>query len=329
MSEQEWVDRDFYADLGVSKQASADEVKRAYRKLARENHPDANPGDSRAEDTFKRVSEAYSVLSDSDKRRQYDQVRQMAGSGAGARSGFGGPRPGGGSAGFDLGDLFGFSSSGGGMGTADAEGLFERLFGGAQSTGRRAAKGADVEAELELDFRTAARGGQLPLEMADEAGARTLQVRVPAGVGDGQRIRLAGRGRPGAGGGPPGDLYIRVRVAPDPVFERSGNDLVVHLPVTFPEAALGATVTAPTLEGSVSLRVPAGSPSGRALRVRGRGMPTRGGTGDLLVTLQITVPEELGDDARRAVESYAAATGGHDPRAELNGRDDAAKRQGR
>jgi len=319
MSEQEWVDRDFYADLGVSKQATADDVKRAYRKLARENHPDANPGDSRAEDTFKRVSEAYSVLSDPEKRRQYDQVRQMAGSGARPRgNGFAGQRPGG--AGFDLGDLFGFSSSG--MGRGDAESLFERLFNN-QAGGRRAARGQDVEAELELAFRTAARGGQLPLELSDEAGARTLHVRVPAGVSDGQRIRLSGRGQPGPGGGPAGDLYIRVRVLPDPVFERSGDDLVVTLPVTFPEAALGATVTAPTLDGSVSLRVPPGSPSGRSLRVRGRGLPGRRGTGDLLVTLQITVPDEFGPAAQEAVRSFAEATSDHDPRGELTSRHEA------
>lgn len=327
MSEQEWIDRDFYADLGVSKQASADDVKRAYRKLARKNHPDANPGDSKAEDTFKRVSEAYSVLSDPEKRRQYDQVRQLAGNGARGRAGAGGQRPGGGAGGFDLGDLFGFSASGGGMGMGDAESLFERLFNNQAGGGRRVAKGQDVEAELELGFRTAAHGGQVPLKLTDEGGARTLQVRVPAGVSDGQRIRLSGRGRPGPGGGPPGDLYIRVKVLPDPVFERSGDDLVVQLPVTFPEAALGATVTAPTLDGSVSLRVPAGSPSGRVLRVRGRGLPGKRGNGDLLVTLQITVPDELGPAAQEAIRSYAEATSDHDPRAELSRRDESAEAQ--
>lgn len=332
MSEQEWVDRDFYADLGVSSQASADEIKKAYRTLARENHPDAKPDDAHAEETFKRVSEAYSVLSDADKRKQYDQIRQMASAGPSAgsrqRSGPTGFASGGdgatGTAGLNLGDLFGFSPSGG-MGTADAESLFDSLFGHTAGGRTGPTRGPDVEADMQLDLRTAARGGQLPLQMTDDVGTRTLQVRVPTGVSDGQRIRLHGRGQPGTGGGPAGDLYIRVHIAEDPVFERSGTNLLVHLPVTFPEAALGATVTAPTLEGSVSLRVPPNSSSGRTLRVRGRGLPTRGGNGDLLVTLQITMPDHLNTEARKAVEAYAQATDDHDPRAELSQRNNHAQ----
>ncbi|MGH3694530.1 MAG: molecular chaperone DnaJ [Pseudonocardiaceae bacterium] len=382
MSPRDWIDKDFYAELGVSATASADEIKRAYRKLARELHPDANPGNTRAEERFKSVSEAYGVLSDSDKRKQYDEARSLFSGGFRPGSaGFGAP------GGFDLGDLFGTATSR----TGESGGLGD-LLGGllgnrAGSTGgagaSRPRRGADAETEVRIDFTEAVRGATVPLRLASPASCgscggsgaragtipracpdcrgtgfvtrsqgtfafsepcrkcrstgriiddpctecggsgvssrtRTLTMRIPAGVADGQRIRLAGQGEPGMRGAPAGDLYVLVHVTPHAVFGRSGDDLTLAVPVSFPELVMGATLTVPTMDASVTLKVPAGTASGRTLRVRGKGIPGRHGrTGDLLVTLQVVVPTKLAPGAKEALATYAQTTAGEDPRAGL------------
>ncbi|MEJ5946358.1 DnaJ C-terminal domain-containing protein [Pseudokineococcus basanitobsidens] len=339
MAGQDWIEKDFYAELGVPKDAAAADIKKSYRKLARTLHPDANPGDATAEQRFKEVGEAYSVLSDPDKRQEYDAVRAMAG---GARfsagsGGAGGP----GAGGFE--DLFGgvFGQGGGqrvrygqrpggASGGAGAGGVppgFEDLLGGLFGHGGAGPgagrggfgapprQGADVQASTTLDFTTAVQGSTTTLRAGD---GTTVTARIPAGVKDGQKIRLRGKGASGGPGVPAGDLVISVAVTPHPVFSRDGDDLRVTLPVTFAEAALGADVEAPLLDGgTVRLRVPAGSPSGRVLRARGRGVTTAKRAGDLLVTLQVVVPQRLSDEARAAVEAFAEATGDGDVRGEL------------
>lgn len=387
MSAREWIEKDFYAELGVSSTASAEDIKRAYRKLARELHPDANPGDSRAEDRFKSVSEAYGVLSDQDKRKQYDEARSLFNGGFRPGGGFGGP---GGQGGFDLGDLFGTAAGRPG----DAGGLGDLLGGlfanrGAGNPGTsRPRRGADVETEIRIDFTEAVHGATVPLRLSSPASCgscggsgaragtvaricpvcsgtglvtrsqgafafsepcrdcrgtgkiiddpcvecggqgvsnrhRTLTMRIPAGVADGQRIRLGGQGEPGMRGAPAGDLYVLVHVTPHPVFGRSGDDLTMVVPVTFPELVMGTTLTVPTMDGpkmdgTVSLKVPAGTATGRTLRVRGKGITGRHGrSGDLLVTLQVEVPATLDRAAKAALQAYAQATAGEDPRADL------------
>ncbi|GAA3007598.1 molecular chaperone DnaJ [Actinokineospora diospyrosa] len=376
MSARDWIDKDFYRELGVSSDASDAEVKKAYRKLARELHPDANPGNADAEARFKAVSEAYGVVGDPEKRKQYDEARSMFG-----RAGFGG------GTGFDFGDAFGqqgggFSGSGGGLGDLFGN-LFNRARGGGGGTTARPRRGADVETDVRLDFVEAVQGATVPLRLSSPStcdtchgsGARPgtspktcqncggvglvsrsqgafafsepcrdcrgtgrivddpcpdcggegvntktrkLTVRIPAGVEDDQRIRLAGQGEPGRNGASAGDLYVRVHVTPHPVFGRSGNDLTLKVPVTYPELALGTTLTVPTLDGSVSLQVAPGTTSGRVLRVRGKGVQRRDGqTGHLLVTLQVAVPTELTDEAKAALEAYTKATADFDPRPEL------------
>ncbi len=331
MSGQDWIEKDFYAELGVPKDADAAAIKKSYRKLARTLHPDANPGDAAAEKRFKEVGEAYSVLSDPEKRQQYDAVRAMAG-GARFSAGGGGRGQAGGAGGFEdlLGGMFGAAGGGGqrarygpGPGAGAGQGVppgFEDLLGGLFGQGgagggpagfgapQRSRQGADVQASTTLDFLTAARGSTTTLRAGD---GTTVTARIPAGVKDGQKIRLRGKGASGGPGVPPGDLVIAVAVTPHPVFSRDGDDLRITLPVTFAEAALGAEVEAPTPDGgTVRLRVPAGSPSGRVLRARGRGVTTAKGTGDLLVALQVVVPQRLSDEARAAVEALAAATDG-------------------
>ena len=388
MSARDWIDKDFYRELGVSSDATDADIKKAYRKLARELHPDANPGNAAAETRFKAVSEAYGVLGDAEKRKQYDEQRRLFGSG-GLRGGFGGF--GTGTTNFDFGDLFGGgagqqaagASSGGFGGLGDMLGnLFSRRTAspGAASRPRR---GADVETEIRIDFLEAVKGATVPLRLSSpstcdtchgsgarpgttprtcatcggvglvsrsqgafafsepcrdcrgtgrivddpcpECGGdgvstkiRTLTVRIPPGVDDDQRIRLAEQGEPGQNGGHAGDLYVRVHVTPHPVFGRSGNDLTIKVPVTFGELALGTKLDVPTLDGKVSLRVAAGTASGRVLRVRGKGIARRDGqVGDLLVTLQVSVPQAVDGPAKAALETYAEATAGLDPRPEL------------
>ncbi|MGW5556580.1 molecular chaperone DnaJ [Micromonospora sp. NPDC003944] len=377
MSSKDWIEKDFYAVLGVDKAASADDIKKAYRKVARESHPDHNPGDPKAEERFKAASEAHHVLSDSSRRREYDEMRSLFGSGAFRRNARGGGQPGG--VPFDVSDMFGGGAGGdrrfGGTGFQD---LFSSIFTGGQAGGQAAARGPargrDVETEVALDFGDAVRGVTLPLtlrapgvcdtchgngakpgtqprtcQVCHGAGVttrnqgsfsfsepcrncqgvgtvveekcpechgsggvtktRTMNVRFPAGVADGQRIRLAGRGEPGERGGPAGDLFVQVKVRPDELFGRTGDDLTLTVPVTFAEAVLGTDLRVPTLDGAVTLRVPPGTPSGRVLRARGKGVVRRDGqAGDLLVTLDVVVPARLSDEARTALESFAEQT---------------------
>ncbi|NUL47512.1 DnaJ domain-containing protein [Cellulosimicrobium funkei] len=324
MASQDWVDKDFYATLGVSKDASEADIKKAYRKLARKYHPDQNPGDEAAETRFKEVTEANSVLSDPEERQQYDAIRAM-GSGARFSAPGSGSGPGaGGAGGFEdmFGGLFntGGRSRGGGAGAGDLPPEFADLFGGFGGGGGRGgfggygapAKGADRTATTSISFAGAIRGTTISLRAAD---GEVIDVRIPAGIRDGQKVRARGKGSPGSAG--PGDLMVTVQVKDHPFFHRDGMNLRVQVPVTFDEAALGATVEVPTVEGSVKVRVPAGSSSGRVLRVKGRGVKTSKATGDLLVELQVEVPTSLSDEARAAVEAFAAASAGHHPRTGL------------
>ncbi|WKD58237.1 Chaperone protein DnaJ [Corynebacterium capitovis DSM 44611] len=388
--QQEWVNKDYYGDLGVSSGASTSDIKKAYRKLARENHPDSNPGDKAAEEKFKRVAEAYDVIGDEAKRKEYDELKAMISSGGYGRfggtggSGFpGGFRTTTTESDFDLGDIFGRASGGqtadGGLG--DIFGSFFNRGGGA-GRNARPSRGSDVETEITLEFREAAKGTTIPVELTGDApcttchgsgsksgrttpcdecsgsgyvreksGAfgmarpcakcggtgsivedpcdtcsgtgtvrrtRSITVRIPAGVIDGQRVRLAGQGEAGPNGTPSGDLFVVVHVRPDKVFTRTGDDLEVTVPVSFGELVLGGTVTVPTLDGRVKVKVPAGTPSGRTLRVKGRGVPKRSGSaGDLLVTVEVRIPADLDATATSALRTYAQAEkdAGFNPRA--------------
>jgi molecular chaperone DnaJ len=378
MSNADWANKDFYKVLGVDKDAEPAAVKKAYRKLARANHPDSKPGDKAAEERFKEVAEAYDVLGDAEKRKEYDQMRSMfAGGFPAGGGGFQGPGGFGGGAasgGFDISDLFGNLFGGGGGGGA-----------GPRSSTRRASRGADLETEATIDFTDAVEGTTVGLRLSsdsacptchgsggkpgttphvcptcDGAGmvissvggafsmnetcpechgrqlvydescptchgsgrgrsSRTLQVRIPAGVKGGQRIRLKAKGSAGENGGPPGDLFVTVHVRKHPLFGRKGDNLTLTVPVGFDEAALGAQIKVPTLAGSpVTLRIPAGTPNGRVFRVRGRGSSRKDGSkGDLLVTVEVQVPADLDDAARAAVTAYREATADKDPRAAL------------
>ena len=317
MTGQDWLEKDFYSVLGVPKDADAATIKKAYRKLAREKHPDHNPGDAKAEAQFKDIGEAYSVLSDPEQRQQYDQLRAMAG---GARFTAGGR---GGGGGFE--DILGGMFGGGGGGntrvrySSGGAGGFEDILGGMFGGGfqRGPQPGADLAAAVELPFRQAVEGSTVSLQV----GGRTVNARIPSGVRDGQKIRLRGKGRPGEPGAPAGDLVVTVHVAPHPVFTLDGRNLKVTVPVAFDEAALGATIDVPTLDGeSVRVKVPAGTPSGRTLRVKGKGVRASGSAksdGDLMVTVQVVVPQRLSDAAREAVQAFGIATSGEDPRASL------------
>ncbi|MFI8264153.1 MULTISPECIES: molecular chaperone DnaJ [unclassified Streptomyces] len=389
MSTKDFVEKDYYKVLGVPKDATEAEIKKAYRKLAREFHPDANKGDASAEERFKEISEANDILGDAKKRKEYDEARALFGNG-GFRPGPGG---GGGSFNFDLGDLFGgtqqggggaggFGGGGGGLGDVFG-GLFNR--GGAgPGTRVQPRRGQDIESEVTLSFTEAVDGATVPLRMSSQApckacsgtgdkngtprvcptcvgtgqvsrgsgggfsltdpcadckgrgliaetpcdvckgsgrakSSRTMQVRIPAGVSDSQRIRLRGKGAPGERGGPAGDLYVVVHVDSHPVFGRKDDNLTVTVPVTIAEAALGADIKVPTLNGpSVTLKLPPGTPSGRTMRARGKGAVRKDGTrGDLLVTVEVAVPASLSDKAREALEMYRDATESEDPRAAL------------
>jgi molecular chaperone DnaJ len=389
LSTRDYIEKDYYKALGVPKDATAVEIKKAYRKLARQYHPDANKNDSKAEEKFKEISEAYDVLSDDKRRKEYDDARSLFGAGGfrmpGGAGGGSNGAPGGFT--FDLGDLLGNARTGGTNAAGGLGDILGGLFGGG---GRRTTatqqprRGADIETEITIGFDDAINGVTLPIRMSSphpcgachgtgaKAGTtprvcptcngagvtsrgaggfaisepcrdcrgrglivdepcpvchgsgramseRTMQVRIPSGVEDGQRIRLKGKGSAGERGGPHGDLIVLVHVQPHAVFGRSGPNLTLTLPVTFPEAALGAEVKAPTLDGKgVTLKLPAGTTSGRVLRVRGKGAPRRDGSkGDLLVTIEVSVPRKVSGKAKEALEAYRAAMADDDPRAHL------------
>lgn len=381
MSTRDWLDKDYYKVLGVPKDAKPDQIKKAFRKIARENHPDQHPGDRAAEHRFKEASEAHDILSDPQKRREYDEQRNLFGGG----SGFHFPRAGQTTTTHVSGDDI-FRT----VGDAGLGDLFTNLFGPGTSQPRRAAgrsarRGADIEGEVTIGFNEAVEGATVGVQMISEdacpvchgTGAKagtsprvcpvcqgsgmqqstsggvfqvaepcrechgrglvvdepcevchgsgrsqtrhTMQVRIPAGVNDGQRIRIKGKGSAGENGGTAGDLYVVVHVRSHQVFGRQGNNLTVTVPVTFAEAALGAEIEVPTIEGtSVKLRIPAGTPNGRTFRVRNRGVATSSGArGDLLVTVEVQVPGSLPAAAREALRAYASAAGEPNPRSEL------------
>lgn len=288
MSQRDWADKDFYKVLGVGKSATKDEIKRAYRKLAQKHHPDANKGDAAAETRFKEISEAHSILSNEKKRAEYDQMRKLIEAGGDRFYGF---TPGSGSnVRVNIGDLFGNGSGGS---------AFEDLLGGVGFRPRAPQRGADLESEVTLSFDEAISGATMTLD----TGAK---VRVPPGVRDGARIRVPGKGQ-AVRGGQPGDLYVRVMVKPHPVFSSAGNgDISVTVPVTYPEAALGTRIEVPTLDGSVTVKVPPGTTSDKTLRVRGRGAPRpKGGQGDLLVKIEVEVPKKLNKREKEALEKFA------------------------
>ena len=307
MASQSWIDKDFYEILGVARTATADEVKKAYRKLALQYHPDRNPGPD-GEEKFKEIGEAYSVLSDTSKRAEYDRLRDAVRSGAGA--GFPG--------GFRATD-FGFGEE------FDVEDLLNQIFGGG---GRgfnigfgarpRPRRGRDVETTVTLSFDEAASGAERKVRFDLPEGRREVTVRIPAGIADGARVRARGQGEGGGRGGESGDLYVRVNVSPHPIFGRSGRDLTLTLPVTFAEAALGADVKVPTLNGPVTLKVPAGTSSGKTFRLRGRGIKhATGDQGDILATVQVAVPQKLSKKQKELVKELAESD--ESPRKHLEG----------
>ncbi|MDP5228468.1 MULTISPECIES: DnaJ C-terminal domain-containing protein [Arthrobacter] len=311
MASQDWVEKDFYAILGVAKDASDADIKKAYRKLARKYHPDTNAGDAEAEKKFKDITEANSVLSNPEDRQQYDAIRAMGG---GARFAPGGHN--GNAGGFE--DLFGGIFNQGGRGRGGAGGIppeFADLFGGGFGGGFQQAptKGSDRTASTSISFKGSIQGTTVSLREVD---GNVIDVKIPAGIKDGQKVRQRGKGNPGAAGN--GDLIITVNVKEHPFFKRDGNSIRIHVPVSFNEAALGGTIEVPTMEGDkVKLHLPAGTPGGRTLRVKGRGVKTAKETGDLLVTVDVVVPQKLNDEAKEAIEAFAAATAGEDPRAGL------------
>ena len=369
----DWAQKDFYKELGVGKDATADEIKKAYRKLARANHPDSNPGDTAKHDKFKAVAEAYDVVGDPEKRKKYDEMRQLYGSGA-FRGGFGGPG-GGQSGGFNLDDLLrDQAGQRGGFGDMFGD-LFGGGFGGRRQQRARPTKGQDVETSATISFTDALEGVTISLRLTSDAAcpdchgtggkpgtkphvcpecegagfvvssaggafsinetcprcggrqlvydeacptchgsgrgtsARSIQARIPAGVKDGQRIRLRGKGGAGENGGPAGDLFVTVKVTPHRIFGRKDDNLTLDVPVAFDEAALGAEIKIPTLGGSpVTLKIPAGTPNGRTFRVRGKGAPKADGSrGDLLATVEVQVPAHLSTEAKAGIEAYRAA----------------------
>ena len=381
MSTKDWIEKDFYKVLGVSKTAEADEIKKAYRKLARQYHPDSNSGDAKAEARFKEISEAYDVLGDAKKRKEYDEARRLFGGGGFRMPGGSGS---GGGFSFDVGDLFNRGGAAGGGGLGD---ILGGVFGGGTrtTTTQRPRRGQDIESEATIEFAEAVKGVTVGLRMTSDEpcktchgtgakygtvpkvclkcegtgmqtsvqggvfamtepcteckgrglvvdqpcetchgsgrgqSSKTMQVRIPAGVQDGQRIRLKGKGAVGERGGPSGDLYVTVHVKPHRIFGRQGEHLTLTVPVTFTEAALGAEIKVPTLDGMpVTVRIPQGTANGAKLRVRGKGSVRRDGTrGDLLLTIAVQVPHELTDEQRAKLQEYSSAAAQPDPRAEL------------
>ncbi|MFQ5698364.1 MAG: DnaJ C-terminal domain-containing protein [Myxococcota bacterium] len=309
-------DRDLYADLGVSRKASEAEIKKAYRKLARKHHPDVNPGDAAAEERFKRVSFAYDVLSDPDKRRRYDEFGV-----AGLAEGFDAENARAYRRWSEGTRQSPFSHAGGrhagGFGGGGLEDLLGSLFGRGSGGPRR---GADSEGEVLIDFLEAVRGGEVRVEMtAPDGTQRTLRIKIPPGADDGTRIRLAGQGEPGPAGQKAGDLYLTLRIRPHPYFKRRGDDLELELPVTLPELMRGGSIRVPTPEGSVSMKIPPRSQNGRRLRLRGKGATRRSkpGRGDLLVTLVARLPEKDAPDLDEIADRLEPLYAGQDVRAGL------------
>ncbi|MEO8291687.1 MAG: molecular chaperone DnaJ [Actinomycetota bacterium] len=380
---REWFDKDYYAVLGVPKNASAAEIKKAYRKLAQKHHPDANPGSGGADERFKEISAAHDVLGDEEKRKSYDAVREMGASGSGA-GGFPGGFPGG-AGGWpggnvryeqvdvgDLGDLFGGMFGGASRGPGGRGGRGQQ----------RPQRGADLETTVKIPFDEAMAGTSVPVKITGPSTCRTchgsgaepgtqpvtcprcgglgsvsvnqgffqmaqpcprchgsgrivehpcptcrgtgterrtrrFSVKIPAGVKDGARIKLAGRGEPGQPGAPAGDLFVKVQVGEHRLFGRRGDDLTLDLPITYPEAALGAQIAVPTLNGPVKLKVPAGTPDGKTFRLRGRGAPKKGGHGDLLATVRVDVPGKLSHDEKELLRRLQDST--KNPRSHLDG----------
>jgi molecular chaperone DnaJ len=300
MASQDWFDKDFYKILGVAKDVSDAELKKVYRKLARQYHPDSNPGDAKAEAKFKEISEAYSVLSDPAQRREYDQLRAMGGgarfTGGAGGQGFPGGFPGG-AGGFE--DVFSNLFGGGGRGG----------FGGFGPQ-----RGSDLTMTTSLNFIDGVKGTSIKVNL----GGKDVSVNIPAGVNDGQKIKLRGKGQTSPNGGEAGDLIITCNIKPHPIFSRDGNNIRVTVPVTYAEAVLGATILVPTLGGEpVKLKVSPGTPNGRVLRVKGRGVVTAKHEGDLLATVEIAVPSHVSDKAKKALEEFDGLLPEEDPRAEL------------
>jgi len=294
MASQDWLEKDFYKVLGVAKDVPEAELKKVYRKLARKYHPDSNPGDAKAEAKFKEISEAYSVLSDAETRKEYDAFRAMGG---GARFTAPGGNPGASSAGF--------------------EDVFANLFGGRGGFGGFGGPmpGSDLQAAITIPFIDSIHGTTMKLNYE---GLGVINAKIPAGVSDGQKIKLRGKGSPSPNGGPNGDLIITVTVKPHPVFSRDGNNLRLTVPITFAEAVLGATITVPTLGGDpVKLKVAPNTPNGRVLRVKGKGVESSKGTGDLLATVEVLVPSHVSDKAAKALQEFDELLAKEDPRQDL------------
>ena len=296
MAAKDLYEKDLYKILGVSKNDNPDAVKKAYRKLAKDLHPDKTKGDKKLEDRFKEVSEAYEVLSDDKKRAEYDEMRDAYKTG---RIPQGGPQGGYQSSG-NFQDIFG---------GGDPSDIFSTLFGG----GRRGpSKGQDLQTETTISFRDSIFGREINLRLSDQ----TVTTRVPAGIKDGAKIKLKGRGAPGQAG--PGDLFITINVTKHPVYTRDGDNLIITLPVTFDEAALGADIAVPTLQGEeVKVRLAPGTNNGKVLRLKGRGVTRNHATGDLLITIEVTVPQRLDAKAKKALEEFAEATSSESPRKDI------------
>jgi molecular chaperone DnaJ len=300
MAAKDLYEKDFYKVLGVDKKAPADEIKKRYRSLARDLHPDKTKGDAAKEEQFKAVSEAYEILSDTKKRAEYDEARSLF-----EKGGFRAPQ-GGGFQGGDFGDIFG---------GGNPQDIFSNLFGGGGRRGPR--KGQDLQTEATITFRESVFGTTLDLRLGTERGqTQNISARVPIGVHDGAKIRVKGKGAPGEAG--PGDLFIQLHVKPHPIFGRKGENLTIALPVTFTEAALGADIKVPTLSGEdVTVRIAPGTPSGRTLRVKGRGVTKGSTTGDLLVTVEVQVPQRVDGKALEALQKFAEETAGEDVRSDF------------
>jgi molecular chaperone DnaJ len=298
---KEWVEKDYYATLGVAKDATQADIKKAFRKLARANHPDNNPDDPEAEGRFKEVNEAYDTLSDPEQRKEYDHIREM---------GYFVGGPGGGQQYVRVEDLLG---SGGAGSPFDLFGGLGDLFG-RTSRGPRPTSGRDISTDIDLTFHEALGGVTKQIDL----GGSSVKVKIPKGVSDGTRIRVAGKGEPGSSGGRHGDLYVRVHVADHPIFKRKGKrDLTVTVPITFTEAALGAAIDVPTLDGKTRIRIPPGTQSGQTLRVSGKGIETDKGAGDLMVTVEVAVPKVLTDEQRELLEKLRSQAAADNPRSHL------------